>query len=105
MTVRLIGSLVWSREAAQMPSNSIVRPLLVATSGAGLTLGLAFHLIGKGTWAQWAWIASTIPVLFALLLEIASSLRRGEVGFDIVRLSRWLPPWCSARNWRRWSSH
>jgi heavy metal translocating P-type ATPase len=34
--------------------------------------------------AQWAWTASTIPVLLALLFEIASRLRRGEVGLDIV---------------------
>jgi len=67
-----------------MPSSSTVRLLLVATSVAGLTLGLAFHFLGKGAWAQWTWAATTIPVLFALLLEIASGLRRGEVGLDIV---------------------
>ncbi len=67
-----------------MPTSSIVRLLLVATPAAGLTLGLAFHFLGKGTWAQWIWAASTIPVLLALLFEIASSLGRGEVGLDIV---------------------
>jgi heavy metal translocating P-type ATPase len=67
-----------------MPSSAIVRLLLVATSAAGLALGLAFHFLGKGAGAQWTWAATTIPVLFALLFEIASSLRRGEVGLDIV---------------------
>jgi heavy metal translocating P-type ATPase len=67
-----------------MSSGPIVRLLLVATSAAGLILGLTFQFLGRGTWAQWAWIVSTIPVLFALLFEIASSLRRGEVGLDIV---------------------
>ncbi len=67
-----------------MPSSSIVRPLLVATSAVGLALGLTFQFLGKGTGAQWAWAAATIPVLFALLFEIASSLGRGVVGLDIV---------------------
>jgi cation transport ATPase len=82
--VQLIGSLTRSDETAQMSSGSIVRPLLVATSATGLALGLAFQFLGKGIWAQWAWGVTTIPVLLALLVEIASSLRRGEVGLDIV---------------------
>jgi len=38
-------------------------------------------------WIHWAgpiWAAATIPVLIALLVEIIISLRRGDVGLDIV---------------------
>ena len=35
-------------------------------------------------WQGWVWAGFTLPVLAALLFEIVSSLRRGEVGLDIV---------------------
>jgi len=57
--------------------------ILVAIALAGLALG---------GWLWWAeepraglvWALATVPVLLALLLQIARSLRRGDVGLDIV---------------------
>jgi heavy metal translocating P-type ATPase len=41
-------------------------------------------MAGLGAWSGpiWAWV--TVPVLLALLVEIVGSLRRGDVGLDIV---------------------
>jgi heavy metal translocating P-type ATPase len=60
------------------------RPVLIAFPAAGLVLGLAAHLSGWGAWSGWIWGAATLPVLIALLVEIVTSLRRGDVGLDIV---------------------
>ena len=67
-----------------MPSDFIVRSLLVALSAVGVTLGFATPLLGGAAWQGSVWAAFTIPVLLALLFDIFSSLRRGEVGLDIV---------------------
>ena len=39
---------------------------------------------GAGDVADAIWVAATLPVLAALIAEIVSSLRRGDVGLDIV---------------------
>jgi heavy metal translocating P-type ATPase len=67
-----------------MPSHFIVRSLLVGLPAFGLALGLALQLQGQPIWPGRVWAAFTIPVLLALLYDIASSLRRGDVGLDIV---------------------
>ena len=62
----------------------LLRPIIVAWPAAGLAIGLAAQFSG---WAQWAgpiWAAATIPVLLALVAEIVISLRRGDIGLDIV---------------------
>src|SRR6201981_1401698 len=62
----------------------LLRPIIVAWPAAGLAIGLAAQF---SEWAQWAgpiWAAATIPVLLALVAEIVISLRRGDVGLDIV---------------------
>ncbi len=56
--------------------------LLVAV--AGLVVGLAFLAAGRSEWAEIAWFAGVLPPLVALVIEILRSLRRGEVGLDIV---------------------
>ena len=61
-----------------------LRPGLVAIPAAGLALGFVFAAFGRGAYSDWVWAASTLPVLAALLVEIISSLRRGDVGLDIV---------------------
>jgi heavy metal translocating P-type ATPase len=61
-----------------------LRPGLVAIPAAGLVLGFVFVALGRGGYSEWTWAASTLPVLAALLVEIVSSLRRGDVGLDIV---------------------
>jgi heavy metal translocating P-type ATPase len=67
-----------------MPSDFIVRSVLVALPAFGLASGFAAPLLGLPEWQGWVWAAFTVPVLLALLYEIVSSLRRGEVGLDIV---------------------
>jgi heavy metal translocating P-type ATPase len=67
-----------------MRSDFIVRSALVALPAFGLAAGFAAPLLGLPQWQEWVWAAFTVPVLLALLHEIVSSLRRGEVGLDIV---------------------
>ncbi|MGV8839557.1 MAG: heavy metal translocating P-type ATPase [Bauldia sp.] len=57
---------------------------LVAIPATALVAGLAFEWSGSGRWAGIVWTAGTVPVLLVLLAEIVTSLRRGEVGLDIV---------------------
>ncbi|HLA21248.1 MAG TPA: heavy metal translocating P-type ATPase [Pseudolabrys sp.] len=61
-----------------------VRPLLVGLVAAGLVAGFAVKLAGLGAWSGAIWAAVTVPVLLALVTEIASSLSRGDIGLDIV---------------------
>ena len=69
--------------SVQSPGFSL-RPVLLAIPAAGLALGFAVRLPGQPEWSAWIWGASTLPVLLALVFEIASTLRRGELGLDIV---------------------
>jgi heavy metal translocating P-type ATPase len=62
----------------------ILRSVLVALPAFGLAMGFVVALLGLPEWQGWAWVTFTVPVLLALLHEIVSSLRRGEVGLDIV---------------------
>jgi cation transport ATPase len=67
-----------------MFTSANLRPLLVASPAVGLAVGFAVRLLGQGTLSEWIWAACAVPVLLALLFEIFSSLRRGDVGLDIV---------------------
>ena len=67
-----------------MLSDFIVRSVLVAVPAVGLVSGFAAPLLGFPAWQGWVWAAFTVLVLLALLYEIVASLRRGEVGLDIV---------------------
>jgi cation transport ATPase len=62
----------------------LLRPSLVAIAGLGLALGLALCFAGRDAAAGLVWTAATLPVLAALRWEIATSLRRGDYGLDIV---------------------
>ncbi len=57
---------------------------LVAVAVLGLATGTALWALGRPDWANIAWAAATVPVLAALLIEIVGSLRRGDVGLDVV---------------------
>lgn len=67
-----------------MRSDFIVRSVLLALSAVGLVSGFAVPLLGLPAWQGWVWAVFTVPVLLALFYEIVASLRRGEVGLDIV---------------------
>ena len=56
--------------------------LLLAT--AGLIAGLGFWWADRAGAAHLIWMAGVAPALVALVIEIARSLRSGEVGLDIV---------------------
>ncbi|MBU4528496.1 MAG: heavy metal translocating P-type ATPase [Hoeflea sp.] len=57
---------------------------LLATALIGLVSGLGLMLAGMHAFAEIAWSAGVVPVLVALIAEIARSLSKGEVGLDIV---------------------
>ena len=60
------------------------RQFLAALVALGLAAGLAAQFAGFGAWSPIIWAAVTVPVLLALLMEIVTSLRRGDLGLDIV---------------------
>jgi heavy metal translocating P-type ATPase len=62
----------------------LLRPIIVAWPAIGLAIGLAAHLSRSPHAAGLIWAAATIPVLAVLLIEIVTSLRRGDVGLDII---------------------
>ncbi|MFI4972762.1 MAG: heavy metal translocating P-type ATPase, partial [Hyphomicrobiales bacterium] len=60
------------------------RQFLAGLVALGLAAGFAARLAGLGAWSPTIWAAVTVPVLLALLAEIVTSLRRGDLGLDIV---------------------
>jgi heavy metal translocating P-type ATPase len=62
----------------------IIRPYLAGLAAAGLAAGFGVQLAGLGAWSGAIWAAATLPILLALLIEIVTSLRRGDLGLDIV---------------------
>ena len=61
-----------------------IKPFLIGFPAAGLALGFGLRFAGFEACVNWVWALSAIPVLLALLVEIARSLRRGDFGLDIV---------------------
>lgn len=61
-----------------------VKTLLLVVAVLGVVSGLAADFSGAPVLARWIWTAAVLPVLLALLVEIVASLRRGELGLDIV---------------------
>jgi heavy metal translocating P-type ATPase len=61
-----------------------LRPAMLAIAAIALGVGLAVQFAGEPAGARVVWIAGILPVLAVLLAEIVSSLRRGEVGLDVV---------------------
>ena len=61
-----------------------LRHVQLALAVLGLAGGLAAMAAGAVVWPPRLWVAGTLPVLAGLLWEIVTSLRRGEVGLDIV---------------------
>ena len=61
-----------------------IRPFLAVLVALGLAAGFAAKLTGLDAWSPVIWAAVTLPVLLALLVEIVTSLRRGDLGLDIV---------------------
>jgi heavy metal translocating P-type ATPase len=58
--------------------------LLVGIALLGLALGGWFWWRGEAGSSHLAWTVGTVPVLLALFGQIIASLRRGDVGLDVV---------------------
>lgn len=65
-------------------SKDRLKRILLSVALLGLVAGLALHFAGQPQAARFAWAAGAGPVLLALLAEIFASLRRGELGLDLV---------------------
>jgi len=62
----------------------LARPFFAGLAAVGLAVGFAVRLAGLDAWSDPIWAIATIPVLMALAVEIVTSLRRGDLGLDIV---------------------
>ena len=61
-----------------------LKTALLALAATCLGAGLVLRLLGNGELASAVWTAGVVPVLIALCAEIVLSLRRGDVGLDVV---------------------
>jgi heavy metal translocating P-type ATPase len=84
MLSRSDGSPPLGKLRSEVNLRKFVRPMIVAWPAAGLAIGLAAKLSDWAHWASPIWAIATIPVLIVLLAQIIISLRRGDVGLDIV---------------------
>lgn len=57
---------------------------LIGFAALGLVAGASLNWSGQPVAAGWAWSVATAPVLLALFVQIVISLRKGDVGLDIV---------------------
>lgn len=64
--------------------NDLLKPLVLALALAGLLGGVMLRMAGLSGVAQGVWAAGVAPALAALVVEIWRSLRRGELGLDVV---------------------
>ena len=58
--------------------------ILIGIAATGLVAGGLLSWSENPGEAGWVWSAATVPVLLALFVQIAVSLRRGDIGLDIV---------------------
>jgi heavy metal translocating P-type ATPase len=65
-------------------ASKLMQPFLAGFTAVGLITGILAKLTGYGGWADSIWASVTVVVLIFLLLEIISSLARGNIGLDIV---------------------
>jgi len=63
---------------------NVARPFLFGLAATGLAAGLAARVVGSGSIAELIWSIVAATVLLALSIEIVASLRRGDVGLDII---------------------
>lgn len=70
---RPVRSPIWSSNIA-----------LLGVALGGLIAGLLLYLVGGRGSAEFVWGFATLPVLLSLLVQIVTSLRRGDAGLDII---------------------
>ncbi len=61
-----------------------LKTILFAIAALGLICGGVLWLAGIADLAAWVWTAGVLPILAALIFDIARSLAKGEIGLDIV---------------------
>jgi heavy metal translocating P-type ATPase len=66
---------------ATLPRQSLALALVAL---GGLVVGLSLHWTISPSLAAWIWALASLPVLAALLLQIARALPRGEIGLDVL---------------------
>jgi heavy metal translocating P-type ATPase len=57
---------------------------LLMTAVAGLVIGILLKHWDNAPSSATSWAVATLPVLFSLFVQIAQSLRQGDIGLDIV---------------------
>jgi cation transport ATPase len=62
---------------------SCIKPFLIGFPVLGIIVGFCLWLLGFDG-VHWIWAASTVPVLLTLFSQIVLTLRRGEMGLDIL---------------------
>ncbi|MGN6486614.1 MAG: heavy metal translocating P-type ATPase [Devosia sp.] len=67
-----------------MSTSSLRDYALVLIALLGLAAGAALYWFGDARLAPWVWGIATVPVLLGLLWQIVASLRRGDLGLDVV---------------------
>jgi heavy metal translocating P-type ATPase len=67
-------------------SERTFRRVLVAVALAGLALGLVAWIADQREFAEWCWVAGTVPVIIGLAIAIARDMLAGRVGVDSVAL-------------------
>jgi len=73
-----------ARRLSVTDTQTWVRPGTLTIAAVGLLAGFAARFFDLGVWSASIWAAATVPVLLVLVAEIVTSLRRGDVGLDIV---------------------
>jgi len=71
---------------ALLLSERFFRRALIAIALAGLVLGFAARMAGRGDLADWCWVGGTVPVVLGLLISIVRDFRAGRMGVDSVAL-------------------
>ena len=61
-----------------------LRIFLLVVAALGLALGLAAAFAGQDNWRPWIWGGSGGLVLAVLLMDIVTSLVKGDAGLDFV---------------------
>ena len=67
-----------------VPIGDRLSVVLVSIAVAGLASGGLLWWLGLGAAAGYVWTAATLPILVSLAVEIVVSLRRADVGLDII---------------------
>ena len=90
VTLLVRGVLILSKVSATIAGiedmsalSSRLRSLLILVPVIGLALGFALRPFASTEWSGSVWATFTLPVLVTFFFDIASSLRRGDVGLDI----------------------